>query len=628
MYRSDSGSHSITQNQNLNENQKSAADYIKNNNVDVLFAEMLNTLVQSNSKEPIVYMIRYLASLVDEADLKKENIKIENLEKIEPIPIVKDFFLPEDSTVFLKKFIDSKVFDQLKRVKTSLGGHISHIIQAGLKVDNKETVGIYATDGEAYTKFVPLFQPAIKFLQNYDKYYSLFDIPDHRGIFDLPMDVVNKGSMQCVRFKYARNLKGFPYLPYAKMKTKALINEKLMKAIKSNKENENGKYVEMELISKSSSENFPEIYEIKNKFFDAEENLFTSLGASKEYSGIFVSEDQKVAYLLNFNDHLQIVVLDDTCNFKQTYNRIRKIHDDLTQELEFDYHSEYGYLTSCPSNIGMGFKISTMLSIPNVVNHGNFMICCKRWSLRLKKNTLFEKGSNEIISKHKVGVSEIAFINSYIVKICSLINFELNLVENPSYVEKQLEATKLKENIKSLYQNYWDKYKFITTPNMKSFNSLFKLDSNKNTYNLFVPDKESYIIYKDFLFDYITAFSNVNMVETTAKDKQESLQELYNRKLTDDEIKEFDDKEKQNLRKTTMIIRRNIKRDNFTASLTVERLKGLYARFLVLANDIKTAYGGAVIEESEIDTLYSTDFKFILEEYNQMFKDKSNIILL
>jgi hypothetical protein len=37
-------------------------------------------------------------------------------------------------------------------VKTSLGGHISHIIDAGLKAEAKETIGIYATDGQVKIK--------------------------------------------------------------------------------------------------------------------------------------------------------------------------------------------------------------------------------------------------------------------------------------------------------------------------------------------------------------------------------------------------------------------------------------------------------------------------------------------
>ena len=60
------------------------------------------------------------------------------------------------------------------------------------------------------------------------------------------------------------------------------------------------------------------------------------------------------------------------------------------------------------------------------------------------------------------------------------MNFEANLEIQPNFNEKKLEESNFKEEIKSLYQTYFEKYKFVVTPNLKSFNSLFKL--NKNNY--------------------------------------------------------------------------------------------------------------------------------------------------
>lgn len=612
---------------NLTENQQGAIDYLKNNKIEYLYTEMLNNLVNSQSKEPVIHMIRYLASLVEESELENEGIKVEKLEKIEPSPLIKDFHFPSTATVFLKNYIKPEVYEKLKEVRTALGGHISHIIHAGLKVDNKETVGIYATDGEAYTKFAPIFQPAQKTFQDYDKNFALYDIPDHRGVFSLGKDLSIKERLMSIRMKYARNLKGYPYNPYAKPHTLREVKEKLLTIIRSYQENEKGNFYEM---------NDDKIQELESQFFDREENLFNSFGTTKEHSGIFLSEDQKVAYLINFNDHLQMVLYDSACNYADSYQRLKKIHSHFESHIEFDYHSNYGYLTTCPSNVGMGLKISSWLNIPNVVNQGNFLVCCKRWSLRFKKNlnALGHKGDNEIISKHKHGVSEVSFINSYISKICSLINFENNLQFNPDYVEKPLDVSRMKENIKALYQTFFDKYKFVTTPNLKSFNSLFKLDSTKGPagqYFILIPDKESYILYNHFIFDYITAFTNINMLEITQNaESLAKLKELYasdtgltsHHNLTSEVIQNFDSQNFKNLKRITMVLRRNIKKHNFTESLNEAQLKKMYTRFLALCNDIKEAFGGSVIEETEIKNLYSTEFKFIFEEFMQMFKDK------
>jgi hypothetical protein len=43
---------------NLSDNQQKALDYIKNNKIDTLFTEMLNNVVTSGTKEPVVHMVK------------------------------------------------------------------------------------------------------------------------------------------------------------------------------------------------------------------------------------------------------------------------------------------------------------------------------------------------------------------------------------------------------------------------------------------------------------------------------------------------------------------------------------------------------------------------------------------
>ena len=508
---------------------------------------------------------------------------------------------------------------------TSLGGHISHIIETGLKADNKETVGIYATDGEAYTVFNQLFKPAIEFLHHYNPQTALFDLPDHRGIFKLPKNQKLLEKLLGIRFRYSRNLKGFPYLPHAKLNTKREINDKLLTGIK--KVEATGFYYDLEQFFNKDDKEFDKLF---NKFFDYEENLFTSLEMSKQYSGMYVSEDKKVGYLINFNDHLQIVVVNEESDFENSYKRLKNIHSVLEKELKFDFDEKdnYGYLTSCPSNIGMGLKLTSYLNIPNAIGQGNFLVLCKNWSLRFKKmlHQGEHKSETEIISKHKLGISEMSFINSYIVKICSLINLELNLLENSNYQEKSLDVNKMKDNLGSIYQHFFEKYKFLATPNLKSFNSIFKFDNTKNLYSVFIPDKESYIVFKDFIYDYIAGFANINMVDLTNTENRKKLKEKYTERVTKEQLQRFDEINNNYLKKITIIIRRNIKKHNFLNVLSQDKIKKMYQRFLTLSKDLKEQYGGTVIEANDISNLFNTQFKFIFEEFSQILKGQSKYI--
>ncbi len=56
MKRSDNGTYSTS---NLNPQQIAALNYLKQNQINTLMSEMINSMIQSNSEEPLVYMVKY-----------------------------------------------------------------------------------------------------------------------------------------------------------------------------------------------------------------------------------------------------------------------------------------------------------------------------------------------------------------------------------------------------------------------------------------------------------------------------------------------------------------------------------------------------------------------------------------
>ena len=72
--------------------KKEATKYIENNKLDTILADMITSVLQSNTEKPIVHMvnnqikqIKYLAALVPENDLSVEKIKIPKLTECESI---------------------------------------------------------------------------------------------------------------------------------------------------------------------------------------------------------------------------------------------------------------------------------------------------------------------------------------------------------------------------------------------------------------------------------------------------------------------------------------------------------------------------------------------------------------
>ncbi len=83
-----------------------------------------------------------------------------------------------------------------------------------------------------------------------------------------------------------------------------------------------------------------------------------------DYSAFCLSHDESVNILINEEDHIRLQVLKpgqaEEEAFETAVNIIRK----LEEHIDFSYHHEFGYLTSCPTNTGTGLRASVMMHLP------------------------------------------------------------------------------------------------------------------------------------------------------------------------------------------------------------------------------------------------------------------------
>lgn len=71
-----------------------------------------------------------------------------------------------------------------------------------------------------------------------------------------------------------------------------------------------------------------------------------------------------VSLMINEEDHLRIQVMRSGLQMDEAWEQINEIDDALEQHVEYAFHSQYGYLTACPTNVGTGIRVSVMLHLP------------------------------------------------------------------------------------------------------------------------------------------------------------------------------------------------------------------------------------------------------------------------
>jgi protein arginine kinase len=75
----------------------------------------------------------------------------------------------------------------------------------------------------------------------------------------------------------------------------------------------------------------------------------------------------QASVMVNEEDHLRLQVLTSGVDFGSGWRRIEAVDTELGQQLAFAFHPEFGYLTSCPTNVGTGLRASVLIHLAGLV---------------------------------------------------------------------------------------------------------------------------------------------------------------------------------------------------------------------------------------------------------------------
>lgn len=86
--------------------------------------------------------------------------------------------------------------------------------------------------------------------------------------------------------------------------------------------------------------------------------------------GAFINENENVSIMVNEEDHIRIQALFSGIQLEKAYMVCDGIDSIISEKADYAFNDKYGYLTSCPTNIGTGMRASVMLHLPALVMTG------------------------------------------------------------------------------------------------------------------------------------------------------------------------------------------------------------------------------------------------------------------
>lgn len=99
-----------------------------------------------------------------------------------------------------------------------------------------------------------------------------------------------------------------------------------------------------------------------------EKHLISPNLASESRGGaVILSDTEAISVMVNEEDHLRIQVLYPGFQLKEAWSLAGRMDDIFESVVDYAYDEKYGYLTSCPTNVGTGIRASVMMHLPALV---------------------------------------------------------------------------------------------------------------------------------------------------------------------------------------------------------------------------------------------------------------------
>ena len=158
------------------------------------------------------------------------------------------------------------------------------------------------------------------------------------------------------RIRIARNLKDYKFPQMMSLEESERLTQKVLGAMKGISKDGNYRFVRISNLEP-----------LERRIFIEEHLVSPGLIQRVDKGSFLLREDENITIMINEEDHLRIQVLLPGLDFEKGWELCNDVDDFLESTLKFAFDEDFGYLTSCPTNVGTGLRVSAMVHIPSLV---------------------------------------------------------------------------------------------------------------------------------------------------------------------------------------------------------------------------------------------------------------------
>ncbi|EKX47373.1 hypothetical protein GUITHDRAFT_69639 [Guillardia theta CCMP2712] len=341
----------------------------------------------------------------------------------------------------LRSLLKPQTFMEYKDERTSFNFTFSNYIQPAVTCPPLR-IGVANGDKECYLLFHKISVDMIKTVHGLDPHVHRFHSQLSPDSIAVPANFSQVAQVvKSTHFRACRNLSEFPFMAGVSREERASIEQLLRNAL-------------LECVQDGVYEKISSMDPIDEEILltddlllqePAKNSLLQVSGAARDWPenrGILRNTDNSIVCWLNGEDHLKLNVLEKHHDVPSTFRRFCELHTAVKHKVEasgkhFATDELFGYLSTCPSNAGLGFTCQVVLeletgrrqsdSLPQCVTSLNLILRRER---RATETSELERWVLE--HKRAYGVSENEAVQNIIEAIYEIVQTVANLEELPS----------------------------------------------------------------------------------------------------------------------------------------------------------------------------------------------------
>ena len=528
-----------------NKNKELLKQYIDKHNLENIVSGMVNSLVHEKAERPIEYMIKYLAGLMTKEEMDKACFVIPGPfpTQVQRIPKINSKF------TLLKKHLTNEIFDKLKNIKSEHGYMINDLL------DMKGKYGISLLDGDCIERFDKVVIPMIESIHGVKVKETHYEYMNKNQLLykDKEKIFINNEALvpyiKVLRFKWVRNISEISFACKANEEELKKVCDELTVQIESLKD-------EYSLSKYTYKDNEIQCKGILKEIeYDNKEE-----SKSKDYQIIYSNEDHTIVLLINFNEHLQLIVSSKEGNITEVYNKGVSIIKKIELEVQYETNKHVGYITSNFDILGSAIEVYCQLNfIPNEKedkaikdilknNYDHYQFTQDNSLITISSYKLSYQNDKSFIKHYFSILSGLIILNSKIANGLIDLN-SLKRIKLPSQSQDQY----IKESYDSTFDTLRYKISSFGVPLNHIMN--YYINDQLNPFGVLFHDENEYFIYDDFIHEYLSKSQNFDYHKKN-----------HIHKIEDNPIVQIDEEDKEKIVYTSVCLIRNIEGQPFPTS--------------------------------------------------------------